>query len=404
LRELINRGQLTADTYVYNDSPEDAPKGWQRAGDTEIAALFLNNSQGTQTLLPIQNQGTTSVSPEAPEETVRCPSCGANNVIVSGGITECEYCGTPLLSIQNQETTCVSSEATGENAENSCHSLSDEGEAQTFSSNNAYEPGRRQFEEETKSEKLSVNSIIVNIVEILSSKKQIAGIIGSACAALILALLLAWRSQQSPAPTSQNITNENKTAQNKTTEIPKKTDANAILALVDVRVVPTLDGSICAFITNNSDVVIDELEVQVQYLDSSKNIVDVDSDGHDMVLPGYIVVSRLDCPQEYTDIRIKKTIELGAHSRYENHSEKISVSTNQGVGSIIIQITNNSDISIDEVEYVVVYYKGSNVASVSYPQDIHDVSAGETITKKESYYGVDADSYRVFINQAHTFW
>jgi tellurite resistance protein len=43
LRELINRGQLTADTYVYNDSPEDAPKGWQLARDTEIAALLKVN-------------------------------------------------------------------------------------------------------------------------------------------------------------------------------------------------------------------------------------------------------------------------------------------------------------------------------------------------------------------------
>jgi hypothetical protein len=68
LMELINRGQLTADTYVYNDSPEEAPKGWQRAGDTEIAALSLNNSQGTPPLPPIQNQVTTSVSQETPEE------------------------------------------------------------------------------------------------------------------------------------------------------------------------------------------------------------------------------------------------------------------------------------------------------------------------------------------------
>ncbi|MDR0653549.1 MAG: DUF4339 domain-containing protein [Synergistaceae bacterium] len=122
LRELIERGQLTADTYVYNDSPEEAPKEWQRAGDTEIAVLFLNNAQVTQSPTLIQNQWTARVSPEAPEE----------------------------------------------NAENLRHGFSDEGEAQTFSSNNAYEPGRRQFEEETKSEKLSVMGIVANIVGILA--------------------------------------------------------------------------------------------------------------------------------------------------------------------------------------------------------------------------------------------
>jgi hypothetical protein len=86
LKDLIDRGQLTADTFVYSDSPEDAPKGWQRAGDTEIAALFLNNSQGTQFLPPIQTQWAAHVSPEASEE----------------------------------------------NTENRRHWLSDEGEAQTF--------------------------------------------------------------------------------------------------------------------------------------------------------------------------------------------------------------------------------------------------------------------------------
>jgi hypothetical protein len=68
LRELIDRGQLTVGTYVYNDSPEDAPKGWQRAGDTEIAALFLNNPQRTLPLPPIQNTGTSRVSPAASQE------------------------------------------------------------------------------------------------------------------------------------------------------------------------------------------------------------------------------------------------------------------------------------------------------------------------------------------------
>jgi hypothetical protein len=114
LRELINRGQLTADTYVYNGSLEETQKGWQRAIDTEIIALFLGSSQGTQPLPPIQNQGTTRVSPENLEE----------------------------------------------NAEN--RQLADEGDAQTFSPNNAYEPGRHQFEKETRHEKLSVAGIIVN--------------------------------------------------------------------------------------------------------------------------------------------------------------------------------------------------------------------------------------------------
>jgi hypothetical protein len=54
LRELIDRGQLTVDTFVYNDSPEEAPKGWQRAGDTEIARLLSNNPSNGPTFPPLQ--------------------------------------------------------------------------------------------------------------------------------------------------------------------------------------------------------------------------------------------------------------------------------------------------------------------------------------------------------------
>ncbi|MDR1481354.1 MAG: GYF domain-containing protein [Synergistaceae bacterium] len=101
LRELINRGQLTTDTYVYNDSPKDAPMGWQRAGDTEIVTLLLNNPQGIKLFPPIQNKGITRVSQEMPKE----------------------------------------------NVENHRHLLSNDGETQIFSSNYACEPGTRQFKE-----------------------------------------------------------------------------------------------------------------------------------------------------------------------------------------------------------------------------------------------------------------
>lgn len=45
-----------------------------------------------------------TVAPAAPSQpdlrqqsrSVRCPGCGANNVVSGGRITECEYCGTPL--------------------------------------------------------------------------------------------------------------------------------------------------------------------------------------------------------------------------------------------------------------------------------------------------------------------
>lgn len=180
-------------------------------------------------------------------------------------------------------------------------------------------------------------------------------------------------------------------------------DVEAVRKKIDIKAVPTLDGDVCAFITNNSDVIIDDLEVQVNYLDSNGQTIDLDTDGHDMILPGYTVVSRLDAPDNYDSLNTEFEIELGVNSIYENHSEQVEISSNEGDECIIVQIKNNSDITIDEIEYVIVFYSGDKVSSVSYENDAMDVAAGKTVTEKVSTYNVTFDRYEVYLNQAHTF-
>jgi hypothetical protein len=37
-----------------------------------------------------------NAAPVAQKLVIRCPACGANATVVSGSVTECEYCGSPL--------------------------------------------------------------------------------------------------------------------------------------------------------------------------------------------------------------------------------------------------------------------------------------------------------------------
>jgi hypothetical protein len=67
------------------------------------------------------------------------------------------------------------------------------------------------------------------------------------------------------------------------------------------------------------------------------------------------------------------------------------------------QITNNSDVCIDEIEYVVVYYQGDEIASVSFAQDVYHVDPGKTVTEEVSPWGIEYDKYEIYLNQAHTF-
>lgn len=122
-----------------------------------------------------------------------------------------------------------------------------------------------------------------------------------------------------------------------------------------------------------------------------------------MVLPGSTVVSRLEMPDSYADYEIETTVQLGINPSYENHADEVEVKANQGEKCIIVEITNNADVSIDEVEYIAVLYKGDEIVTVEYPEDIMDVPIGKTVTKKVETYDEEYDKFEVYLNQAHTF-
>ena len=122
-----------------------------------------------------------------------------------------------------------------------------------------------------------------------------------------------------------------------------------------------------------------------------------------MVLPGSTVVSRLEAPESYTDYEIEIKVELGINPKYENHAADVTVNSNQGDKCIIVEITNNAKISIDEIEYIAVLYKGEQIVTVKYPQDVMDVASGKTITEKVDTYIEDYDRFEIYLNQAHTF-
>ncbi len=60
--------------------------------DREILLKQYAESQIQQTYQQTNQQFSNPIQPKA----VRCPGCGANNIISSNEICECEYCGTPL--------------------------------------------------------------------------------------------------------------------------------------------------------------------------------------------------------------------------------------------------------------------------------------------------------------------
>lgn len=172
---------------------------------------------------------------------------------------------------------------------------------------------------------------------------------------------------------------------------------------LDIKALPVEEGGMCVFITNTSDTVIHDLDVQINYKDDSGNIIDLEEDGHDMLVKGNTVVSLLDSPDTYSDYEITTEIELDEYTSYENHVDELAVKSNQGDDCVILEITNNSDVTVEEIEYIVVFYNGDNIIDVSHATDIYDVEPGKKVIEKVSSLGITYDKFEVYINQAHTF-
>ncbi|RGU91737.1 hypothetical protein DWW31_14110 [Clostridium sp. AF15-17LB] len=172
---------------------------------------------------------------------------------------------------------------------------------------------------------------------------------------------------------------------------------------IEVTAVPTQDGLICLFIKNNSKTTIGALDVQINYKDESGQTIDSDEDGHDVVLPGSTIVSRMEAPDSYVDFEIIKDIRVDDNKKYENHFNQLSVTSNQGDKCIILEIANNSDVTIEELEYIAVLYSGNDIVTVEYPEDIYDLESGKTITEKIDTFSEQYDRFEIYINQAHTF-
>lgn len=176
-----------------------------------------------------------------------------------------------------------------------------------------------------------------------------------------------------------------------------------ILKLVSITSEKTKDGDIVVFVTNNNEYSIPDLELQSVFYKDGK-IVDTDKDGHDVLVPHNTVVSKMDAPKSYDDYEITATVSWEYGSTYRNWIYNIETSSNIGDDNIIIQFENLGDIDIDELEYIVVFYKGNDIVGTSWAKDIRDVKSGSTVVENVSTYGINFDGYEIYINQAHTFF
>ena len=200
----------------------------------------------------------------------------------------------------------------------------------------------------------------------------------------------------------ERITTTTTTTNTTTSKETTLNESNFQKNQIEINAVPTSDGTMCVFVTNNSETIVDYLSLQINYMDENNNIIDLEEDGHDMILPGKTVVSRLDTPDKYSSFDVEYKPEIGIYD-YKNYSDEVDIKYNIGEDCIIVQITNNANVTIEEIEYVVVLYNDDTISYVSYGNDIYDIESGEKIIEKENIYQKEFNRVEVYLNQAHTF-
>lgn len=174
---------------------------------------------------------------------------------------------------------------------------------------------------------------------------------------------------------------------------------------VDVKWETTPDRDVCIFLTNNSSKVIPYVEGQVLYKDSTGKTLDIAEFYFNSVLTGSTVVHcayAWDVSDAWETYEVTYSLKMDADFGEKNHIAKCIVSSNKGDDNIIVEIKNDAGVKLDEVEYVVVFYKNDKIVYAGYPEDRYNISieSGATYTDKVETRGKEYDRYEVYLNEA----
>lgn len=159
-------------------------------------------------------------------------------------------------------------------------------------------------------------------------------------------------------------------------------------------------------LTNISNETIPDIDLQIIFYNENGGIIAIEDDEHDVVLSGSTVVTTKRIGDEalnYASVEVAIDTERYTNT-YTNHAESLDIVGDVSGDNVFLQVTNNAKKTISEVEIVVVYYKNGVIAGVD-DDEVYDLAVGKKhIFEFSGYKTCGADEYKVFINQAHTWW
>lgn len=187
---------------------------------------------------------------------------------------------------------------------------------------------------------------------------------------------------------------------------------------ISYKVVP-LESEMVFFFSNETEEVIGSATVEVTFYDESGNIVGTDYN-YMMMLPTvgeyvvfvYTPTDRSYNPMPYAAYEVSITNDNYSADYFRDYmidlSDQVEVTSNVSEGKVFIKFKNNSDMDIDSIDPIIVFYSGDKIVGVDYGY-VYEIAAGRSATDEvygpedADYNPIAFDDYKIFLNYAYSY-
>ncbi len=213
---------------------------------------------------------------------------------------------------------------------------------------------------------------------------------------LLICLIFFFTKDKNPTNTSSG-TNTSGSTKNDLTPAALQKNISYTSAL-------TKNGSLVVFVKNSNKVVV-ELEVEVEYYDANGLLVKSDSDSlyavdsnNEVAIEFWLTPDSFDNYKIYVDVNATNAI---------SYSNKLEIVHNNTGKEITVQVKNPTENIIDNIGVSIVYYLNDQVVGID-TDSAYDIKPNRSgnfefnYPTDRRYNNVLFDKYKVFVNEAYS--
>lgn len=165
------------------------------------------------------------------------------------------------------------------------------------------------------------------------------------------------------------------------------------------------NGKLIVLVTNNNTVAVD-MEMEVEFYDAEGTIIGSDDEGFTAVSANATVAAEIySTPDKWDNYKVYVDVE---ETNEISYFDKISINHSNSDRKIAVQVTNNSDETIEQITVAVVYYQDDKIVGLENGYEF-DIKSGRSANfniyyaSDKNYRDVKFDTYKVIVTEAYSY-